>query len=173
MATPKPDEPAVIQDNPSATAGQSTSMPNQPDAGSQQPTPAPSEPTPVPTPDNSGSGIVRPTIIEYAAYMDCRISYVEKGGFEISDADGKDIGDFYWPKDKDIVYDGILTDGGEVPFNSSNTSYAYAAIGENINYSDIRIGDIVDVVYGYSCTQVDIPLEERPCFCAAINVHKR
>ena len=42
-----------------------------------------------------------------------------------------------------------------------------------MNCSDIRIGDIVDVVYGYTASQIEIPLENRPCFCAAINVHKR
>ena len=69
--------------------------------------------------------------------------------------------------DKDIVYDGILTGGGEVPFNSSNKFYSYAASGENMNHSDIRIGDSVDVVYGYS---VDVP---NIYDCCAINVHKR
>ena len=85
MATPRPHEPAVIQDNPATTAGQPTSMPDQPAIGSQQPTPIPSEPTP----DNSGSEITYPSDTEYAARMDCRISYVDKKGwFEISDADG-------------------------------------------------------------------------------------
>ena len=173
MATPSPHEPAVIQDNPKATAGQPTSVPDQPATGSQQPTPTPSEPTPVPTPDNSGGEITYPIGTEYAACMDCRISYVDEGWFEISDADGEVIREFFWPEDKDIVYDGILTGGGEEPFNSSNKFYLYAAIGENMNHSDIRIGDIVDVVYGYECSDVDIPLEKRPSICAAINVHKR
>lgn len=178
MATPRPHEPAVIQDNPTATAGQPTSMPDQPATGSQQPAPVPSkqtpEPTPVPTPDNSGSEITYPIDTEYAACMDCRISYVDETGlFEISDADGEVICSFYWPEDKDIVYDGILTEEGGEPFNSSNKFMGYVAIGENMNHSDIRIGDIVDVVYGYYCPDVEIPLERRPCFCAAINVHKR
>lgn len=170
MATPRPHEPAVIQDNPAATAGQSTSMPDQPAIGSQQPTPIPSEPTP----DNSGSEITYPSDTEYAARMDCRISYVDKKGwFEISDADGEVIRGFYWPKEKDIVYNGILTGGGEVPFNSSNKFYSYSAIGENMNCSDIRIGDMVDVVYGYYYKDVDIPLKKRSCICVAINVHDR
>ncbi len=167
MATPGPDEPAVIQDNPAATAGQFA-------AGSQEPTPASSESTPVPTPDNSGSGNTYPCVTEYAALMDCRISYIDEEGFDISDADGEVIRDFFWPEDnKDIVYDGILTGAGEEPFNSSNHFLWYAASGENMNCSDIRIGDIVDVVYGYTASQIEIPLENRPCFCAAINVHKR
>ena len=175
MAMPRPHEPAVIQDNPTATADQPTSKPDQPATGSQQPTPAPSEPTPVPTPDNSGNEITYPISTEYAACMDCRISSIdEEGWFEISDADGEVIRGFYWPKDnKNIVYDGILTDGGEVPFNSCDRFVDYAAIGENMNHSDIRVGDIVDVVYGYYCPDEEIPLERRPCFCAAINVHKR
>ncbi len=175
MATPRPDKPAMIQDNPTATAGQPTSMPDQPAAESPDRTPAPFEPMPVPTPDDSGSEITYPSNTEYAARMDCRISYKDrKGWFEISDADGEVIRGFYWPEDnKDIVYDGILTGGGEVPFNSSNKFYSYAAIGENMNHSDIRVGDIVDVVYGYYYTTADMPLEKRSCFCAAINVHER
>lgn len=174
MATPEPYEPAVIQDNPTVTAGQPTSMPDQPAAGSQDRTPAPFEPMPEPTPDNSGSEITYPYDTEYAACMDCRISYVDKKGwFEISDADGEVIRGFYLPEDKDIVYDGILTGGGEEPFNSSNKFYSYAAIGENMNRSDIRVGDIVDVVYGYYYTSADMPLEKRPSICAAINVHER
>ena len=175
MATPKPDGPAVIQDNPTATAGQPTSKPDQPAAGPPDRTPAPFDPKPEPTPDNSGSEITYPSDTEYAACMDCHISYIDrKGWFEISDADGEVIRGFYWPdNNKDIVYDGILTGGGEVPFNSSNKFYSYAASGENMNHSDIRIGDSVDVVYGYYDKVVDMPLEKRPCFCAAINVHDR
>ncbi len=175
MATPRPHGPAVIQDNPTATAGQPTSRPDQPSAGSPDRTPAPFDPMPEPTPDNSGSEITYPSDTEYAALMDCHISYIDrKGWFEISDADGEVIRGFYWPyNNKDIVYDGILTGGGEVPFNSSNKFYSYAASGENMNHSDIRIGDSVDVVYGYYDKVVDMPLEKRPCFCAAINVHDR
>ena len=175
MATPRPHGPAVIQDNPTATAGQPTSRPDQPSAGPPDRTPAPFDPKPEPTPDNSGSEITYPSDTEYAACMDCHISYIDrKGWFEISDADGEVIRGFYWPdNNKDIVYDGILTGGGEVPFNSSNKFYSYAASGENMNHSDIRIGDSVDVVYGYYDKVVDMPLEKRPCFCAAINVHDR
>ena len=175
MATPRPHGPAVIQDNPTATAGQPTSRPDQPSAGPPDRTPAPFDPMPEPTPDNSGSEITYPSDTEYAACMDCHISYIDtKGWFEISDADGEVIRGFYWPyNNKDIVYDGILTGGGEVPFNSSNKFYSYAASGENMNHSDIRIGDTVDVVYGYHDKVVDMPLEKRPCFCAAINVHDR
>ena len=188
MPTPRPHGPAVIQDNPTATAGQPTSKsdqpsagpptskPDQPSAGPPDRTPAPFDPMPdskpEPTPDNSGSEITYPSV-EYAARMDCRIWYVGKEWFEISDADGEVIRGFYWPEDKDIVYDGILTGGGEVPFNSSNKFYSYATSGENMNHSDIQLGDIVDVVYGYYDKDVNRPLEKRPCFCAAINVHNR
>ena len=161
-ATPKPDEPTVMPKNPAATAGQPTLPPDL------------STP-PVRTPDNSGSDeeYCGPGVIEYAAYMDCRISDIGEGGFRISDADGEVIYDFSWPEDlEDIVYDGILTEGGteETPFNSYNKFRSYAAKGETINYSDIRIGDIVDVVYGYG---LDVPVKERNYRCAAINVHKR
>ena len=201
MATPKPDEPTVMPENPAATAGQPTSPPpmltpeptfgpDQSTAEPQQPTSPPdlstptppvqtpeptTEPTPVPTPDNSDSDeeYCGPGVIEYAAYMDCRISDIEVGGFCISDADGEFICSFSWPEDlEDIVYDGILTRGGteETPFNSYNTFWSYAAKGETINYSDIRIGDIVDVVY---CYGLDVPVKERNYRCAAINAHKR
>ncbi len=179
MATPRPHGPAVIQDNPTATAGQPTSRPDQPSAGPPDRTPAPFDPmpdlTPEPTPDNSGSEITYPSDTEYAACMDCHISYIDrKGWFEISDADGEVIRGFYWPENnKDIVYNGILTGEGEMPFNSSNKFFSYAANGEKMNHSDIRIGDMVDVVYGYYYKDVDIPLEKRPGFCAAINVHDR
>lgn len=201
MATPKPDEPTVMPENPAATTGQptSSSLPvqtpeptsgsNQSSAESQQPTSTPdlstpkppvptpeptseptSEPSPEPTPDDSLCG---PGVLEFAAYMDCRISDIEVVGFRISDADGKFIRSFSWPEDlEDIVYDGTLTEQGtEIPFDSYNKFGSYAAKGETINYSDIRIGDVVDVVYCYGLDHPEV--EKRTYFCCAINVHKR
>ena len=160
MATPKPDEPTVMPENPAATGGRPTSTPVQTPEST-------SEPMPVPTPDDSLCG---PTVMEYAAYMDCRISDIETVGFRISDADGKFIRSFSWPED--IVYDGTLTEEGtEIPFDSYNKFGSYVARGETINYSDIRIGDVVDVVYCYGLDHPEV--EKRTYFCCAINVHKR
>lgn len=203
MATPKPDEPAVIPDYPTATAGQPTSMLDQSSAEPQQPTPAlglptpkPSkstpeptpEPTPVQTPDNSDSELIcGPCVMEYAAYMDCRISDIDESYVEISDADGEvicrfvehrpfpgllDPEKYYLDSPLEIVYDGILTDlNTGMPFDSYNNFFGYVAKGDSMNYSDIRIGDIVDVVYCYGLDHPEV--EKRVYFCCAINVHKR
>ena len=192
-ATPKQDELTVMPENPAATAGQPTSppsvptpeptsVPDQSTAEPQQPTSPPdlstplppvltpeptTEPTPEPTPDDSLCG---PGVLEFAVYMDCRISDIGKSSFEISDANGAVIRSFDWPEV--IVYDGIITKGDTgIPFNSDDKYGNYAIKGENISYSDIRIGDVVDVVYCYGLDHPEV--EKRVYFCDAINVHKR
>ena len=207
IATPKPDEPTAMPQNPAAAAGQptlppdlstppvrtpeTTSGPDQSTAEPQQPTSTPdlstptppvstpeptseptsaptTEPTPGLTPDDLVP--VGPTVLEFAAYMDCRISDIEKNCFKISDANGAVICGFDWPEV--IVYDGIITKGDTgIPFNSDDKYGNYAIKGENISYSDIRIGDVVDVVYCYGLDHPEV--EKRVYFCDAINVHKR
>lgn len=201
MATPKPYEPAAVQDNPAATAGQPTSVPDPSTAKPLQPTPTPDVPmptppeqtpeqTPEPTPGNSDSDEkwCGPTVLEYAAYMDCRISDIGNGYIEISDADGGVICGFvqlpsfsspsddqkycFDPSELEVVYDGIITDGNTgIPLNGEDKVGGYAITGYKIDYSDLRIGDVVDVVYCYSLGQVNE--EDRRYFCCGINVHKR
>lgn len=172
MATPKPDESSAVQDTPAATtaaAGQPTSVPDPSTAKPQQPTP---------TPGNSDSDEeCGPCLLRYAAYMDCRISDIVEGYIEISDADGGVICRFgnekyYYSSELEVVYDGIITDAGTgMPLNGYDEYGGYTMTGDSIEYSDLRIGDTVDVVYIYSLD--DLPVKNRRYGCCAINVHKR
>lgn len=195
VAEPKPNEQVSASDKSTVKPEQPTATPYEPTSTPDLLTPKPFGPTPAPTPDNSGfdDEYCGPCVQEYAAYMDCRVSDIGEDFIEISDADGEVIcryikydrypqpeSDkyFFIPSDPEagtgileVVYDGKLTEGDTgTPLNSYDKFYSYAVKGDKINYLDIRIGDVVDVVYEYTLGAAP---NNRKYGCCGINVHKR
>lgn len=193
--TAMPDNVAAGLGQPTSGPDKSTAKPEQPTSTPDLSTQKPSEPTPAPTPDYSDSDdeYCGPAVQEYAAYMDCIISDIGEEFIEISDADGgvicryikhepyseSEISKYYFfpPEPEpgsgslEVVYDGELTEWDTgIPLNSYDKVGSYAVKGDKINYSDIRIGDVVDVVYEYT---LQVSPNNRKYGCCGINVHKR
>ena len=64
----------------------------------------------------------------------------------------------------------VVYDGKVVMYGTETSLKSYEIEGENVVFSDIRIGDTVDVVYGF---YLDVPIERRTFECMGINIHKR
>lgn len=119
---------------------------------SDMPIPATTQtPTQTPTPTQAPS---------YSVFSQCYVSDIGKNYIEISDEANRLI--YYFEYDcapSRIIYDGKVT---ILDQNSYNIE------GESINYSDIHVGDKVDIVYCYSEYS-----ELSDIYCDAINVYKR
>ena len=162
--TPVPSEPAktdgptAVPDNPTSTPELSTKRPGEPTAVPDKPTP---------TPDNNEW--CYPTVQLYDAYMDCFVTDIGTDFIEISDADGSIIYKYNQScqdtafDDIQVVYDGKVIKCG--------SEYSRDLEGNNALFSDIRIGDTVDVVYGY---YLETSTGRRIFFeCIGVNIHKR
>lgn len=159
------DEPTAVPYNPMPTPELSTKRPGEPTA-------VPDKPTPTPTPGDSEW--CAPCVQDYDVYRDCHVSDIGEDFMEISDENGAVIykfDKFYPDLDVDeldklkVVYDGKV-----VMYGTETSLKSYEIEGENVVFADIRIGDTVDVVYGF---YLDVPIERRTFECMGINIHKR
>lgn len=168
----KTDEPITVPDNPAPDPEFPTVTPGKPTPTPELSTKRPVEPTavpdkPTPTPDNDEW--CYPAVQLYDAYLDCFVSDISTEFIEISDADGKVIYKYNQScqdtafDDIQVVYDGKVVKLG--------LEYSRHLEGDNVLFSDIRIGDAVDVVYGYF---LGTSTGERIFFeCLGVNIHKR
>ncbi|GEM_PF-1385586 len=104
--------------------------------------------------------ILHPCLDSYGVFSQCYVSDIGKNYIEISDEANRLI--YYFEYDcapSRIIYDGKVTMPDEKSYNIE---------GESINYSDIHVGDKVDIVYCYSEYS-----ELSDIYCDAINVYKR
>lgn len=137
-----------------------------------EPTVEPDKPTPTPTPGDSEW--CAPCVQDYDVYRDCHVSDIGERFIEISDENGVVIYKFikFYPdlevnelNELKVVYDGKV-----VMYGTETSLKSYEIEGENVVFSDIRIGDTVDVVYGF---YLDVPIERRTFECMGINIHRR
>ena len=167
--TPVPSEPAktdgptAVPDNQTPTPELSTKRPGEPTAEPDNPMPTPGD-----------SEWCAPCVQDYDVYRDCHVSDIGEDFIEISDENGVVIYKFikFYPdlevnelNELKVVYDGKV-----VMYGTETSLKSYEIEGENVVFSDIRIGDTVDVVYGF---YLDVPIERRTFECMGINIHKR
>lgn len=125
-----------------------------------EPTPKPTQyTTPEPTP--STGSLNYPQILSWGVFWECYVSDIGDNYIEIVDKNGAYVYHFSYNSSPSNVFCNAVIS------KNDNVWQCVDIKGDKMEYSDIHIGDLVDIVYDYWEYSLSSPKS-----CYAINVHK-